>query len=59
MPSLSPSSFHLDSLEYQSQPAEAVVGAFAGTPKSNSLDLLGNRSSLSWVMAWWCFEQRG
>ncbi len=40
--------FRLESLAYQNDAVEAVVGVFRGTPKAQAQDGPGNRCSLSW-----------
>jgi hypothetical protein len=41
--------FHLESLAYQTDAVEAVVGAFEGTPKPEIPELAGNRCPLTWA----------
>ena len=40
--------FRLESLAYQNDAVEVVVGVFRGTPKAQAQDGPGNRCSLSW-----------
>ena len=40
--------FRLESLAYQNDAVEEVVGVFRGTPKAQAQDGPGNRCSLSW-----------
>jgi len=40
--------FRLESLAYQNDAVDAVVGVFRGTPKAQAQDGPGNRCSLSW-----------
>ncbi len=41
--------FRLESLAYQTDAVEAVVGAFEGTPKPDTPELAGNRCPLTWA----------